>query len=125
MTTVLFVEDQFEMRAVHTAYLQFHGFRVITADDGDRALTVARAQLPDIIVLDHGLPNRTGLEVARELKRDPVLARIPIVMLTAMPFGAIGKKAQAAGCASFLSKPCPPSRLLEEVRRFVGNPSAV
>ena len=80
MTTVLFVEDQFEMRAVHTAYLQFHGFRVITADDGDRALTVARAQLPDIIVLDHGLPNRTGLEVARELKRDPVLARIPIVM---------------------------------------------
>jgi CheY-like chemotaxis protein len=125
MTTVLFVEDQFEMRAVHTAYLQFHGFRVITADDGERALAIARAQLPDIIVLDHGLPTRTGLEVAWELKRDPTMARIPIVMLTAMPFGAIGKKAQAAGCVSFLAKPCPPSRLLEEVRRFVGNPTAV
>ena len=123
MTTILFVEDQFEMRAIHTAYLQYHGFRVITADDGDRAIAAARAQHPDIIVLDHGLPNKTGIEVARELKRDRDIAGIPIIMLTAMPYGAIGMKARAAGCVSVLTKPCPPSRLLEEVTRFIGAPA--
>jgi two-component system cell cycle response regulator DivK len=122
MTTVLFVEDQFEMRAIHTAYLQYHGFRVITADDGESAIAIARSHHPDIIVLDHGLPSKTGIEVARELKLDRDMAGIPIIMMTAMPYGAIGMKARAAGCASFLAKPCPPSRLLEEVTRFIGAP---
>jgi len=118
MTTVLFVEDQLELRAIHAAFLQLHGYRVVTADDGDQALEVARQQRPDIIVLDHSLPHRTGVEVARELKRDPAMINVPMIMMTAMPYGAVGKKAQAAGCVSFLSKPCLPTRLLQEVRRF-------
>jgi two-component system, cell cycle response regulator DivK len=124
MTTVLFVEDQIELRAVHAAYLQFHGFRVLTADDGEVALDVARRQHPDLIVLDHALPHRTGIEVARELKRDASTSDIPIVMLTAMPYGAIGKKARAAGCDLFLAKPCQPSRLLQEISRFVSASNA-
>lgn len=118
MTTILFVEDQFELRAVHSAYLQSHGFRVVTAADGDAGLELARSEQPDIIVLDHSLPRRNGVEVARAVHDDPRLASIPIVMLTAVPYGAIGQKARAAGCVSFLAKPCTPSRLLQEVRRF-------
>jgi CheY-like chemotaxis protein len=53
------------------------------------------------------------------VRNDPALAGIPIVMMTAMPYGAIGKRAVAAGCDAFLSKPCAPSRLLQEVMRFV------
>ena len=119
MTTVLFVEDQFELRAIHTAYLQSHGYRVLTAADGNAGLALARTEVPDIIVLDHAMPGRNGVDVAQEVRNDPALSAIPIVMMTAIPFGAIGKKAVAAGCDAFLSKPCPPSRLLQEVQRFV------
>jgi two-component system, cell cycle response regulator DivK len=117
MTTILYAEDQYEVRAMNSAYLQYHGFRVITAGDGDAALEVARTQRPDLIVLDHSMPFRTGLEVAQELQADPVTARIPIVMMTAITYGAVGRKAHEAGCVSFLAKPCLPSRLLEEVLR--------
>jgi two-component system, cell cycle response regulator DivK len=117
MTTVLLVDDQFELRAIHGTYLQEHGYRVVTAGDGHRALERARADAPDVIVLDHSLPGRTGIEVARELSGDPRTARIPIVMMTAHSYGAVGQKARAAGCVAFLSKPCSPSRVLQEVVR--------
>lgn len=117
MATILFVEDQLELRAIHSAYLQSHGFDVITAADGDAGLELARTTHPDVVVLDHSLPRRTGVEIANIMHDDPELAGIPIVMMTAVPFGAIGKKALAAGCKVFLAKPCAPSRLLQEVRR--------
>jgi CheY-like chemotaxis protein len=118
MTTILFVEDQLELRAIHTVYLQSHGFNVITAEDGEAGLALARSAHPDVMVLDHSLPHRTGVEIAIMMQDDPELSDIPIVMMTAVPYGAIGKRAIAAGCKAFLSKPCPPSRLLMEVRRF-------
>lgn len=118
MTTVLFIEDQLELRGMHASYLQSHGYHVITADDGDAGIAAARAHHPDIIVLDHSLPNRTGVEVARTLQQDPSLASIPIVMMTAHTYGAVGRKARAAGCVGFLAKPCSPSRLLQELARF-------
>jgi two-component system, cell cycle response regulator DivK len=117
MTTVLLVDDQFELRAIHGTYLQEHGYRVLTAGDGNRALETARRSVPDVIVLDHSLPGRTGVEVARELSADPRTARIPIVMMTAHTYGAVGQKARAAGCVAFLAKPCNPSRVLQEIVR--------
>jgi two-component system, cell cycle response regulator DivK len=125
MTTVLFVDDQFELRAIHGTYLQEHGFRVFTAADGEAALTSARANHPDVIVLDHSMPRRTGIDVARELRQDPRTAGIPIVMLTAHAYGAVGRKARAAGCNTFLSKPCSPRRVLEEVQRLTGGQPSV
>lgn len=121
MTTVLFVEDQLELRAVHTAYLQSHGFRVITAADGNAGLELARTSHPDVVVLDHSLPHRTGVEIADIMQQDPDLSQIPIVMMTAMPFGAVGRKALAAGCRVFLAKPCAPSRLLQELQRLTSH----
>jgi CheY-like chemotaxis protein len=118
MTTILLVEDQLELRAIFEAYLQSHGYRVLTADDGDAGLEAARASHPDMIVLDHSLPRRNGVDVARALQADPSTAGIPIVMMTAHTYGAVGQKARAAGCVGFLTKPCPPSRLLQEVTRF-------
>lgn len=120
MTTVLLVDDQFELRAIHGAYLQEHGYRVLTAGDGSRAVATARADRPDIIVLDHSLPDGTGIDVANELRRDPKTAGIPIVYLTAHAYGAVGQKARAAGCVAFLAKPCNPSRVMQEIARHTG-----
>jgi len=124
MTTVLLVDDQLELRAIHGTYLREHGFNVLTAGDGEEALATARATSPDIILLDHSLPRRMGLDVARELHEDPRTADIPIVMVTAHAYGAVGRKARAAGCVGFLAKPCAPSRVLQEVRRFTAAASA-
>jgi CheY-like chemotaxis protein len=124
MATVLIVEDQIELRAIHSTYLQREGFRVLSAGDGDSALEIARTQHPDVIVLDQSLPRRSGVEVARALQSDPNMSEIPIVMMTALAYGAIGQKARDAGCVGFLSKPCLPSRLLEEVQRFTRNGKA-
>lgn len=119
MTTILFVEDQLELRAVHTAYLQSYGYNVITAADGDIGLALARTVNPDVIVLDHSLPCLSGVEIAQAVHADPALNEVPILMMSAMPYGAIGQKARAAGCVAYLTKPCSPSRLLQEIRRHL------
>jgi two-component system, cell cycle response regulator DivK len=119
MTTVLLVDDQPELCAIHGQYLQHHGYRVLTAVDGDAALDAARSQHPDVIVLDHSMPRRSGIDVARDLKADPTTAAIPVIMMTAMPYGAVGRRARAAGCVGFLAKPCNPRRVLLEASRQV------
>lgn len=122
MKTVLLVDDQLELQAIHRSYLETHGYNVLTAGDGETALHLARRCRPDAILLDHSLPVRTGVEVARELKRDPSTSGIPVVMVTAHSYGAVGRKAFEAGCISFLAKPCGPSRVLREVERLFGGP---
>jgi two-component system, cell cycle response regulator DivK len=115
--TVLIVDDRYETRAVIAACLAGNGYRIVEAADGDEALHAVRRERPDAILLDHSMPNRTGLEVVDELKADPATASIPIIFMTAHSYGAVGRKAMAAGCASYLPKPCNPTRVLQEVTR--------
>lgn len=112
---VLLVDDRLELLALHGAYLHRNGYAVLTAEDGDSALDLARTHRPGIIFLDHSIPGRTGVEVARELKRDPATAHIPLLMMTAHSYGAVGAAAMAAGIEKFLPKPVDPSRILREV----------
>lgn len=116
---VLVVDDRLELRAVHGAYLQKHGYEVLMAADGDTALALVREHHPAVVVLDHSLPRRTGIEVARAVRADPDTADIPIVLMTAHSYGAIGRAARDAGVAAFLPKPVDPSRVLREVDRLV------
>lgn len=116
--TVLVADDRMELLALHATYLERHGYRVLRAMDGDSALALARAEHPSVIVLDHSMPGRSGLDVTRELKADPSTAAIPILLMTAHSYGAIGATARAAGIASFMTKPCQPSRVLREVAAF-------
>ena len=119
MRTILLVDDQLQLLAIHRMYLENQGYRVLTAETGERALEIARASRPDVIVLDHSLPGCSGVDVATELRADPITARVPIVMMTALAYGAVGRRARDAGCNGFLSKPCDPTRVLAEVERYV------
>ena len=112
---ILLIDDRLEMLGVHAAYLRKHGYRTLMAESGTTGLQFARAYRPTLIVLDHSMPDRTGLDVARELKADPATASIPILLMTALSYGAIGMAAIEAGCAAFLPKPIEPSRLLREI----------
>lgn len=121
--TVLIVEDQLEMRAITTAYLEHQGYRVVAAGDGLEGLRRAREVHPDLILMDISVPGLDGIEATAVLKGDPETSDIPIVIVSAHPYGSVGKRARDAGCDGWLNKPCDPRRLLEEVQRRVGAPN--
>lgn len=120
---ILLIDDRLELLGIHAAYLQQHGYRTLLADSGTTGLAFARHYRPLAIVLDHSMPDRTGIEITRELKADPATAHIPILLMTALSYGAIGAAAIEAGCEVFLSKPIEPSRLLREIEAHTRPPS--
>ena len=91
--TVLIVEDQIEMRAIASAYLERYGYRVLATDNGADAVRQARAEQPDLIFMDVSIPGMDGIRATAEIKRDPATRAIPVVILTAHPYGSVGKRA--------------------------------
>jgi two-component system, cell cycle response regulator DivK len=118
--SVLIVEDQIEVRAIHGAFLQHHGYRVYAVDNGVDGVECARREKPDVILMDVSVPGMDGISAARCLKSDPETGHIPIVIVTAHPYGSVGRRAHDAGCDGWLNKPLDPRRLLQEVERRVG-----
>lgn len=81
--TVLIVEDEKDIRELLAYHLEREGFTTLQADNGQSALELAKSEKPDIILLDIMLPDTDGLSVCRQLKRDPILSGVPIIMATA------------------------------------------
>lgn len=120
MKTVLIVEDQLDTLAIHSAYLERHGYRVLRAEDGAAGVDSARRHHPDLILMDLSVPRVNGLAATEMLKGDPETGHIPIVIVTAHTYGSVGRRAFAAGCDGFLAKPLDPRRVLEEVEQRIG-----
>lgn len=116
---VLVVDDDCEIRGLVAGNLRRDGYTVVEAGDGPEALDVASRLLPDLVLLDMTLPGMDGVEVARQLKATPVLATIPVVALSALTQEAVRKQALAAGCARYLTKPCPPAALRDVVAETI------
>ena len=119
--TVLIVEDQIEMRAINAMYLHHHGYRVLATDNGMDGVRAAREEHPDLILMDISVPGLDGIRATETLKGDPDTVEIPVVIITAHPYGSVGKRAIDAGCDGYLTKPCDPRRVLQEVRRRLGD----
>ena len=113
--SVLIVDDLREFREMYSSYFAFSGVGVSTAIDGAEALQLARLYPPDAIVLDLSMPGVSGWQALKEVRADPRLSRIPIIVLTA--YGTKEDVLQA-GADAFLAKPCTPATLLGEVRRL-------
>ena len=116
--TVLLVEDQLDFLAVHKIYLERHGFKVLTAEDGPTAVQSAREHHPNVILMDFTIPLLDGIRATAQIKGDPDTRDIPVVLLTAHTYGSVGRRAREVGCAAFIAKPCEPRRVLEEVRKL-------
>ena len=114
---VLVVDDFLDNRQMYAEFLEFSGLRVEEAENGHEALEKALALLPDLIVMDLSLPGIDGWEVTRRLKADARTKRIPVIALTGHALAGHSKGALDAGCDAFITKPCLPERLLEEVRK--------
>ena len=111
--SVLIVDDLQEFREMYSSYFTFAGVGVCTAIDGREALQLARMCPPDAIVLDLSMPGMSGWQALKELRADPQLSQIPVVVLTAY---ATKEEALQAGADAFLAKPCTPATLLAKVR---------
>jgi CheY-like chemotaxis protein len=117
---VLIVDDVDHGREICAEYLEFRGFRVATAADGQEALDKAFALIPDVILMDLSLPVVDGWEATRQLKKDERTKEIPVIALTAHALASAHDRAMAAGCDSVVTKPCLPRDLEAEVRRQLG-----
>src|SRR5256885_6122314 len=113
MKTILVVDDEPSIAQIAGDYLRHGGFDVITAANGVDALSLARAQRPDLVVLDLGLPRMDGLEVAKTLRRE---GDVPIIMLTARIEESDRLAGLELGADDYMTKPFSPRELVARVR---------
>jgi DNA-binding response OmpR family regulator len=116
--TVLTIEDQPDIRRLIRMTLEFKGFRVLEAGDGGSGIAVARAEKPDLILLDVMMPGMSGLEVGRTLAADPVLSATPVVMLSALGTADDQSTGLLTGVRAYLVKPFSPWELLDLVEKL-------
>lgn len=117
---MLFVDDDSAAREGFTSYLASAGYDVMSAATGQQALTLASTWTPEVIVLDLGLPDIDGWEVARQLKAAPRTNTIPIIALTGSDLPHERVSAMRAGCDRHLAKPCAPTDLVRAIQRCIG-----
>jgi two-component system cell cycle response regulator DivK len=115
MAKILLVEDNEMNRDMLSRRLMRKGFAVMLAVDGAQGVDVARAEMPDLILMDLDLPVLDGWEASRRLKAAPETRAIPIIALTAHALSGDSQKALEAGCDDYDTKPIEFSRLLEKI----------
>jgi len=116
---VLVVDDFEDNRAMYVEYLEFQGFRVAEAVNGEEAVARTKALHPAVVVMDLSLPVMDGWEATRRIKADPTTAKICVIALTGHAEPAHAKKALDAGCDDFVPKPCLPENLLARIRQHL------
>jgi len=123
MPKILLVEDNEMNRDMLSRRLLKKGYEVTLAVDGIQALEMARANIPDLILMDLRLPKLDGWEVTRRLRADRSTARIPIVALTAHAMAGDREKALEAGCSDYDVKPVNFARLHEKIQALLARPT--
>lgn len=116
---VLLVEDDKDLNFELQELFKEHDFNVTSAFDGSELKNVVSQVKPEIVVTDLVMPNVSGLEVARMIKKDPDLADIPVLMLTAMTDMEMKKKGYEAGVDDYITKPFPPNLLIAKVENVL------
>ena len=105
MARVLIIEDNPANMTLATFLLQSAGHSVLAARDAETGLTLARAEQPDLVLMDIQLPGMDGLEATALLKKDDATRDIPVVALTALAMKGDEARIRAAGCDGYIAKP--------------------
>ncbi len=120
MAKILLVEDNEMNRDMLSRRLTRKGYAVAIAVDGEQGVAMARAEAPDLILMDMSLPVLDGWEATRQLKAAPETQAIPVIALTAHAMAGDREKAMNAGCDDFDTKPIELPRLLEKIEALLG-----
>jgi CheY-like chemotaxis protein len=121
---ILYVEDNDDNIYMLEKRLKRAGFSVMIARDGAQGVAMAAAELPDLVLMDLGLPVLDGWEATRRIKAAPQTKHIPVIALTANAMTGDREKALEAGCDDFDTKPVEISRLLEKIRALLPESAA-
>lgn len=116
---ILIVEDNPQNMKFVATVLMRAGYEVLTAMEADRAIMLAREELPDLILMDIQLPGMDGLTAARLLKEDSATWMIPIIAVTACAMVGDRERIIAAGCDDYMSKPFSYTEFLAMVQRWI------
>lgn len=116
---ILLIEDDLSLVELVRYNLEREGFEVLHARDGEEGLTVAREELPDLILLDWMLPLVSGIEVCRRLRRTAETANIPIIMLTARGEESDRVRGLDTGADDYITKPYSPRELISRIKAIL------
>ncbi len=118
--TVMIVEDnELNMKLFHDL-LESQGYDIIQTPNGMEALDLARAHMPDLILMDIQLPEVSGLEVTKWLKEEDDLRHIPVIAVTAFAMKGDEERILAGGCEGYISKPISIPHFLETIASYIG-----
>ena len=117
---VLIIEDDEDTRIIYSLILKQAGYEVYEARDGETGLRAAFSVIPQLVVLDIGLPRMTGWEVCLQLKSDPRTSPAKIVVVTAHAHMQEREKAEECGADRFLTKPASPLEVRQHVLDLIG-----
>ena len=119
MKTVLVVDDLKAQLNLISSYLEQEGFLVMTADNGNEALQKATTESPDLVITDLVMPEMSGLEFCRKLKKDPNTANIPVIACTTKDRDIDKKWAKKQGVVAYLVKPFTKEEIITAVKNSV------
>jgi two-component system, cell cycle response regulator DivK len=116
---ILVVEDHEDNRQILRDLLASAGYEMIEAGNGEAGVAAAAAEHPDLILMDIQLPILDGYEATRQIRANPALTDIPIIVVTSYALSGDEEKARAAGCNAYVAKPYSPRQLLARIRGFL------
>jgi two-component system chemotaxis response regulator CheY len=118
--SVLVVDDSPTIRGFARLLLRSLDVNVVEAEDGSKGLAAARASAPALVLADVNMPVMDGLAMTRELRKDPALKKVPVLLLTGEKSEDLQKKGREAGANELLTKPLQAAELQAAVRRWLG-----
>ena len=113
LRTILLVEDFDDTRLMMKMWLTKNGYRVVEAETGEEAISIAQRELPDLIIMDVMMPGMNGLDATREIRQHEALRYTPIVAVSAYGADEYRRLALDAGCDEYVSTPFEPTALAE------------
>ena len=116
---VLAIEDNVSNMILISRVVEAEGYELLRAEDGNQALRMLKEELPDLILLDINIPGIHGLDLARQLKADDRLAKIPLVATTANVLLGDRERCLEAGCDDYLPKPLDIRELRKVMRAYI------
>ncbi len=118
--TVLIIEDEEDAAELFAEMMRVSGFHVLKTSRSAPAISMMNADKPDVVLLDIMMPEISGLDILRQMRRDPNLANVPVVVVTAKGMPADIKNGMEAGASTYLTKPVGFLELKEAVERALG-----
>ncbi|MHB9111142.1 MAG: response regulator [Thermoleophilia bacterium] len=119
---ILVVEDNLMNLELVSDVLEAHGYQVLQADTGQKALEIAEGEQPDLVLMDIQLPEMDGLEVTRLLKQNERTSHISVIALTAHVMRGDEERAREAGCSGYIAKPINTREFAGVIAGYLGEP---